>query len=54
MIRMVDDLSYEQLDKLYNAQYMIKGREILGQLKKTSQEVSQIIREKIPLEELAL
>jgi len=48
----VDNLSYEQLDELYDEQYMIKGREILGQLKMTSQEVSQIIREKIPLEDL--
>lgn len=50
----VDNLSYEQLDELYNEQYMIKGREILSQLKETSREVSQIIREKIPLEDLVL
>ena len=52
MLLRVDDFNYEELKNLYNGSYFQKGEEILDQLRRTADEVAQIIRAKIPLEDL--
>ena len=48
-----DDLNYEELNSLYNDSYLKEGREIIKKLKGTAKEVSQGIKAKISLEDLA-
>ena len=47
-----DDLNYEELSNLYNDSYLNEGREIIENLKGTSEEVSQAIKAKISLKDL--
>jgi hypothetical protein len=47
-----DDLNYEELRNLYNDSYLHEGREIIENLKATSEEVSQAIKAKISLKDL--
>jgi hypothetical protein len=48
----VDNFDYKELRKLYNEAYLQKGEEIIEELRRTADEVAQIIRAKIPLEDL--
>jgi hypothetical protein len=52
MLLRVYDFDYEKLKNLYDEAYFQKGEEILDQLRRTADEVAQIIRAKIPIEDL--
>ena len=52
LLLIIDDLEYDELVNLYREEYFKEGQEILDKLRQTSVEVAQIIRAKIPVEDL--